>query len=64
MSDGISSFEEKMYQFYVENQDFANDCRDYEEEDPPGEMMYDAFCEFIKIMDIVEDHFTYCPKTS
>jgi len=57
MCDGLHHLEKGCIKFTRESR-FAETCREYEE-DPPGEMMYDAFVEFIKIMAIVEDHFTY-----
>lgn len=58
----MQDIEEKLYAFYKQNQDFADTCAEYQE-DPPGEMMYDAFVEYIAIMELLEDYFTYTPTT-
>ena len=49
------STKSKIKEWYDRNEEFAKDCGEYTVEDPPGEMMYDAFVEFVEVMKIIKE---------
>jgi len=49
------STKSKIKEWYDRNEEFAKDCGEYAKEDPPGDMMYDAFVEFVEVMKIISE---------